>query len=246
MGMPVTISVSDEEVATAVVDRAFADVRTIDARFSPFLPDSLVSRVNRGALELNQVIDLRVVVNLCRLYESATSGVFTAWHDGRFDPSGLVKGWAIDRCCSILEGGGAQRYFVDAGGDVRARSGRRGREPWRIGIRHPVDRQEVVRVIVADDIAVATSGTYEKGDHIWNQVPSATPLLSFTVAGPDIVEADVFATAGFAMGLDGLNLIEAKPGFEAYGIDAGLMAHWTSGFDALCDPAHRGVSVRSE
>jgi thiamine biosynthesis lipoprotein len=246
MGTDVTISVRDEEVAATALDRAFADLHEVDAKFSPFLGDSLVSQVNRGEIALNDALELRVVANLCRLYESATAGVFHAWHESRFDPSGLVKGWAIDRACTILDGAGGRSYFVEAGGDVRARGGRAPGEPWRIGIRHPVDRQEVVRVVVAEDIAVATSGTYEKGDHIWNRAATATPLLSFTVAGPDIVEADVFATAGFAMGLDGLNLVEAKPGFEAYAIDAALVAHWTSGFDALCDPAHRGVKLRTE
>jgi len=235
MGTPVTISIRDLESCDAVLDRAFEDLRDIDAKYSPFLPGSLVSQVNRGELMVGEHPDLEALAGLCRLYEAATDGVFTAWHGGAFDPSGLVKGWAIDRCCSLLEAAGARRYLVDAGGDVYARGGRADGEPWRVGIRHPIHPQDVVRVVVGFDLAVATSGTYQKGEHIWNRVVEAQPLLSFSVVGPDIVEADVFATAGFALGLAGLNLIESKAGFEAYAIDASLIARWTSGFDSRFD-----------
>jgi thiamine biosynthesis lipoprotein len=56
-----------------------------------------------------------------------------------------------------------------------------------------------------------------------------------TVAGSDIVEADVHATVALAMGRSGLDLIERLPGYEAYAIFPDLRASWTSGFDALCD-----------
>ena len=91
--------------------------------------------------------------------------------------------------------------------------------------------------ITADDLAVATSGTYEKGPHIRDPHTGreVTHWLSFTVVGADILDADVYATAAFAMGPRGLDFIEARPGFEAYAIDPLLRATWTSGFSALCD-----------
>ena len=228
--MPVTIDVRGVDPHPELLERAFAELRHIDAEFSPFIASSAVSRVNRGELRLEDAdAELRQVLDLCRLYEVATDGVFNPWHDGRFDPSGLVKGWAIDRCGSLLERAGARRYFVDAGGDVLARGGRAEGEPWRIGIRHPLERDRVFRVVEADDLAVATSGTYEKGDHIWNRAEGAD-LLSFTVVGRDIVEADVFATACFAMGLAGLEFLGAHPGLEGLAVDAALVGHWTPGF----------------
>jgi thiamine biosynthesis lipoprotein len=83
---------------------------------------------------------------------------------------------------------------------------------------------------------VATSGTYERGSHIYDPHVGRPvgDLLSMTVIGPDIVEADVLATAAFAMGRRGLELIESMPHLEAYSIDAGLQGTWTSGFAAWC------------
>ena len=95
-----------------------------------------------------------------------------------------------------------------------------------------------MRIILSEDLAVATSGTYEKGEHIVNPHSGkpARDWLSFTVTGPDIFNADIYATAGFAMGRDGLGFIERTPGYEAYAIDRNLVASWTGGFDALCAP----------
>jgi FAD:protein FMN transferase len=240
MGMPVTIVVADDgEAAVRAVDEAFGDFAFLDRTFSPFLPDSSVSRINRGELLIHESGELVLrAADLCRLYEQATAGYFSAWPEGLFEPSGLVKGLAIDRACSILDRHGCRNYFIDAGGDVQTRGVSAAGRPWRVGIRHPVSRGEVVRIILAEDLAVATSGTYEKGDHILNPHTGspAREWLSFTVVGPDIFNADVYATAAFAMGTDGLGFIERTPGYEAYAIEPNLVASWTAGFDALCEP----------
>jgi len=240
MGMPVTIVVTDDgEVAVRAVEEAFEDFAFLDRTFSPFLPDSAVSRINRGELPMHESGELVLrAADLCRLYEQATGGYFSAWPDGRFEPSGLVKGLAIDRACSILDRHGCRNYFIDAGGDVQTRGSSVAGGPWRVGIRHPVSRDEVVRIILAEDLAVATSGTYEKGEHIVNPHTGspARGWLSFTVVGPDIFNADVYATAAFAMGAAGLSFIERTPGYEAYAIESSLVASWTEGFDALCAP----------
>jgi thiamine biosynthesis lipoprotein len=110
-----------------------------------------------------------------------------------------------------------------------------------VGIRHPVEREKVARVVLATDLAVATSGTYEKGTHIYDPL-SGEPVsswLSLTVLGPSILEADVLATAAFAMGPAGLEFIEGRDGYEAYAIDPLLRAQRTTGFDAHCDPEVR-------
>jgi thiamine biosynthesis lipoprotein len=238
MGMPVTVHVADADVEESVLDEVFADFALLDGVFSPFLADSAVSRINRGELDPEGAGDLvRQALHLCRLYEAATNGYFSAWFGGRLDPSGLVKGWAIDRGCSILDRHGCPNFFLDAGGDVQTRGLSERGEPWRVGIRHPVQRDKVVRVVLASGLAVATSGTYEKGDHIVDPHTgtAANELLSFTVAGPDIVQADVYATAAFAMGKEGLAFIDRIKGYEAYAIDRELKAKRTSGFDVLCE-----------
>ena len=240
--MPVTVHVIDDQADRKALDAVFDDFTLLDRTFSPYLAGSAVSRINRAELQpedAGQLVDQ--AVNLCRLYEHATNGYFSAWIDGRFDPSGLVKGWAIDRACSILDGYGYRDYFVDAGGDVQTRGLSAERSPWRVGIRHPVERGKVARVIQASGLAVATSGTYEKGEHILDP-HTGKPVddwLSFTVIGPDILQADVYATACFAMGAAGLDFISRVSGYEAYAIDRRLRATFTEGIEALCEPASK-------
>jgi len=240
MGMPVAVHVVCEEAKEGWLDEVYDDFVALDEVFSPFRSDSAVSRINRGELlEADSGQLVRQAMHLCRLYEQATNGYFSAWLGGTFNPSGLVKGWAIDRATSILAQKGCRNFFVDAGGDVQVRGVRDDGSPWRVGIRHPVSRDRVARVIEARDLAVATSGTYEKGDHIFDPhtQTAVSHLLSFTVIGPDILQADVYATAGFAMGDGGLAFINRVPGYEAYAIDRELMASWTSGFGQYCAPA---------
>jgi FAD:protein FMN transferase len=238
MGMPVTVQVVDAEADEQALDQVFNEFRLLDRTFSPFLVDSEVSRINRGELRpenagqlVNQAIDL------CHLYEHATEGYFSAWISGRFDPSGLIKGWAIDRACSILDRYGLRDYFVDAGGDVQTRGRNPDRGPWRVGVRHPIERDKVACVVLASGLAVATSGTYEKGEHILDPHSGrpANAWLSFTVVGPDILQADIFATACFAMGIAGLEFMARVARYEAYAIDPQLCAGYTAGFEALCD-----------
>ena len=237
MGMPVTIQVADAVATTAAVDEAFEEFRRLDEVFSPFKPTSAVSRINRGELApLDAGALVQQAIHLCEMYGAATDGFFSAWIGGEFNPSGLVKGWAIDRACSILEQRGCSNFFVDAGGDVQTRGTNEG-APWRVGIRHPVLRDKVVRVVLASDLAVATSGTYEKGRHITDPHTgrAAEAFVSLTVVGPDIVEADVIATAAFAKGEGAFELIGRFPGLEAFAIRTDNTATWTAGFDAYCE-----------
>ena len=222
MGMPVTVDVRDEAENPAVLDAVYADLVFVDRTFSPFLPDSAISRINRGELSPDHADPVvRDVLDLCRLYEKLTDGYFSAWFGSRLDPSGLVKGWAIGRAASILDGHGYRNYFVDAAGDIMARGHSGEGRPWRVGIRHPVERDRVARVILASELAIATSGTYEKGSHIYDPHTgrSVDDLLSLTVVGPSVLDADAYATAAFAMGAHGLEFIERLDGYQAYAID---------------------------
>ena len=241
MGMPVTVHVVDRHASIEVLDQVFDDFRALDSTFSLFKPNSAVSRINRGELRPEGAGDLvGQALQLCRLYEATTNGHFSAWMRGKLDPSGLVKGWAIDRACSTLVALGFHHFFVDAGGDVQTRGLNERGMPWLVGIRHPRLRDKVVRVVSARNLAVATSGTYEKGNHIMDPRTGlpATEFVSLTVVGADILQADVYATAAVAMGKKGLEFIENASGYEAYAIarDPGNVGIWTSGFDSMCQP----------
>jgi FAD:protein FMN transferase len=238
MGMPVTVQVVDDVAEGEALDKVFEDFSLLDQTFSPFLVGSEVSRINRAELRTEDAGQLvNQAIDLCRLYERATDGYFSPWIAGRFDPSGLIKGWAIDRACSILDRYGYRDYFVDAGGDVQTHGQNAEGGPWRVGVRHPVETDKVACVVLSRGLAVATSGTYEKGEHIFDPHTGkpADALLSFTVVGPDILEADVYATAGFAMGASGLEFVGRTRRYEAFAIDKQLRASSTNGFEALCE-----------
>jgi FAD:protein FMN transferase len=238
MGMPVTVNVVDADAEDPAIEEVFDDFSMLDRTFSPFLAESAVSRINDGELALADAGQfVAQALDLCRMYERATDGYFSAWIGDRFDPSGLVKGWAIDRACSILDRHGYRDYFVDAGGDVQTRGRNAEGGPWRVGVRHPINRDKVACVVLARGLAVATSGTYEKGPHILDPHDGkpADTLLSFTVVGPDILQADVYATAGFVMGIAGLEFVARSAGYEAFAIDHDLRATYTIGFENLCE-----------
>jgi len=221
MGMPIGIDVRDPEVDPGVLDRAFAWLRWVDATFSTYKPDSEISRLNRGGLALRDAHrDVRAVLARCAELRAETGGYFdmgaallaqwervgdVALRLGAVDPSGLVKGWAVERAARILEEAGARAYRVNAGGDIRVRGRPSPASGWRIGIQHPSLRDKVAAVIEATDLAIATSGAYERGAHIVDPHTGRPPegVLSVTITGPDLATADAYATAAYAMGREG-------------------------------------------
>lgn len=232
MGMPFTLEVGGQ-AADVAFDAVFMELRMLDALFSPFMGESAVCRIDAGALAEGDAGPLvGEVLALCRFFESETHGWFSAWASGRLDPSGLVKGWAIDRASRILEQSGFRDHVVDGAGDVRLAGLHASGRPWRVGVRHPARRDVFVGIVAGSDIAIATSGTYEKGAHVIDPHTgsSATELLSVTVVGPDIVEADAYATAALAMGRRGLEFVEQARGYEALAIDDRMRTRSTAGF----------------
>jgi FAD:protein FMN transferase len=198
MGMPVLVDVRDAGVGAEAVDRVFAWLRFVDAMFSTYREDSEVRRLDRGQLALADAHPLvREVIARCEDLRAATGGYFDARARGPLDPSGLVKGWSVDRAGELLAAAGARRFIVSAGGDVLVRGG-----PWRVGVRHPRRRDRVAAILSLTDAAVATSGAYERGEHIVDPLTGRPPsgALSVTVLGRDLATADAYATAAFAMG----------------------------------------------
>lgn len=233
MGTVVSIDVRDAGIAETIVDAVVAHLHDIDARFSPYRPDSEVSRFGRGEVALDDASqDLRYVLTRCEQLRRESDGVFDVWHhrgDGRFDPSGYVKGWAVEEAALHLEAAGATAYTINAGGDVIARGESEPGLAWRVGIRHPDRADALVAVLAVRDLAVATSGTYERGEHIHDPRDATTPtdLASLTVVGPSLTLADAYATIGFAMGSEGPAWVARHAGYGVYAVTAEGRARWS-------------------
>lgn len=239
MGTAISIDLRDPEVHFDVMEAAFDWLRQVDARFSLYKPDSEISRLGRGELTVEDChVDVGVVLSLCEDLRRETGGVFNTWRcrrDGRLDPSGVVKGWAVERAAGLLEAAGARNFCINAGGDVVARGRPEAGRDWRIGIRHPGDGSALAAVIDVSDLAVATSATYERGDHILDARSGLAPygLSSMTVVGPTLALADAYATIGFAMGAAGIAWVADQAGYAPYAITSEGRVQYTDQFAAL-------------
>ncbi|MFN8494579.1 MAG: FAD:protein FMN transferase [Caldilineaceae bacterium] len=234
MGMPVTVEVVDATVTQALIDEVFAYFTYVDEKFSTYKETSEISALNRQALTLDQASqDMRTIFALAEQTKQETNGYFDIQHDGQVDPSGIVKGWAIANAAEILRQKGFVNFYVEAGGDIEVSGSNRRGEPWQIGIRNPFNMNEIVKVVALSAGGIATSGTYIRGQHIYNPKKAGeliTEVVSLTVIGPDIYEADRFATAAFAMGREGIVFIAGLEDFEGYQIDCNGQATFTPGF----------------
>lgn len=235
MGMPAIVEIVAPHAHEAVYDAVFAYFDAIDAQFSTYKHDSEVARINRGELALEECSEeMREVFALAKETAEKTAGFFAIYTpDGALDPSGLVKGWAIQKAAEFLRAEGYTDFYIEIAGDIQADGQNAEGEEWTIGIRNPFNRDEIVKAVHAGGKGIATSGTYARGAHIYDphrKQAVEDSLVSLTVIGPDVYEADRMATAAFAMGPDGLLFLEELPGFEAYGISSDGTAALTSGF----------------
>jgi thiamine biosynthesis lipoprotein len=164
-----------------------------------------------------------------------TDGYFDARADhGRLDPSGLVKGWSVEQASGLLARAGSANHCINAAGDVRVRGEPEPGRPWQIGLLHPHHPDAFTTVVAVNDAAVATSGTYERGLHVFDPhtFRPADELASVTVVGPDLTFADAYATAALARGRSAPAWLSTLTGYEAYVVDVGGFAWCTSGFPA--------------
>jgi thiamine biosynthesis lipoprotein len=233
MGMPIQIDLRDGGADPSVVDAAFDWLRLVDETFSTYKPDSEISRLARGELTVSECrpeVD-EVLVRSAQLREE-TDGFFSVRATGTLDPSGLVKGWAVGRAADLLSSAGARDFSINAGGDVVLRGRPAPDELWRVGIQHPLQGDKVAAVLAGEDIAVATSGEYERGAHVIDPHTRRPPsgLLSATIVGPDLATADAYATATFAMGAAGPAWAARLTGYETLCITTGEALLTSPGF----------------
>ena len=235
MGMPITVSIPRShgiDPEKGAFSAVFEWFKAVDAQFSPFKPESEVSRISRGEQALSQAtLLMNEVLELCALTEADSDGWFNPWFEGKFDPFGIVKGWAIARASGILDGLGYRNHCIEAGGDIEVRGANGEGKPWEIGIRNPFDPRSIVKVLHLSDRGIATSGTYIRGNHIYNPKTGqrVEGVPSLTVIGPNVLEADRLATPAYAMGPPGISWLASLEGIDAYQIGPDHQALATQG-----------------
>lgn len=233
--MSVVIEINDSNATLRVFEEIFDYLISVDERFSTYKKNSEITLYNEGKItEKDLSADMKKVFELSEETKNKTDGFFDIVHDGKIDPSGLVKGWAIYNASLILHKNGFKNFYVEIAGDIEVAGLNSEGKKWAIGIRNPFNKKENVKVVYLSNKGIATSGTYEREEHIYNpKKPNETieDIVSLTVIGPNIYEADRFATAAFAMGRDGIYFIEKLVGFEGYMIDKNGIATFTTGFE---------------
>jgi len=196
--------------AAAAVERVFA---RLDEIFSLYRPDSEASRLARGELSLREAsAGMRDRYADALSWRLTTEGAFSPERpDGVLDLSGIIKGYAIAQSGEALRSRGITDWCLNAGGDVLVMG-----SPvpgcaasWTAGVVDPQDRSALLSAFAlcgpgnreaGTRRALATSGSAERGDHIWTAGTGGAELIQVSVAAADIVTADVLATAIVAGG----------------------------------------------
>lgn len=233
-----------EPVADELVDALFCWFDRVDVLFSTWRDDSEISRLGRGEIKRQDTSpEVLAVLAACDALTEETRGAFDIAFAadprvpsrpgfGPVDPSGFVKGWALERAAATLEQQGIANFAINAGGDVVTRGRPEPQRSWAIGIQHPIRRDAIAATVTGTDLAVATSGRYERGDHIIDPRTGnpATRLLSATIIGRDLGRADAYATAAMVLGDDAMAWLATRPDIEAMTITADHDVVRTDGF----------------
>jgi FAD:protein FMN transferase len=234
MGTTFTIDVRDPGDWSTAIGAVVDWLHRVDATFSTYQPTSDVSRIRRGELPVTDADPMVAdVLDRCARMQHETGGFFTSLPGGRIDPTGLVKGRAIERASDLLREAGSANHAVNGGGDMQLAGEAEPGRGWTVGITDPSDRLRVLATVEVRDAALATSGVGERGAHIVNPFtgrPADSGLTSATILGPRLTEVDAYATAAFVMGRPAIGWVESRPGYEALVVANGGTVHHTSGW----------------
>lgn len=194
------------EQLKVATERIEERLRQIDLKFSPFRYDSLVSRYQRGDRDpILDSTDFQAVYAQSVLAEQMTDGIFTPYFAGRYDPTGLVKGWAIEQCFDeylkpLLQDPKIAGVSLNGGGDMKLATSPHSDFRWGIGIENPDNLQEVIATYYLKGGAIATSGNSKRGEHIIRMNPNQVQQV--TVVSNSLVNADIWATVGISAGTE--------------------------------------------
>ena len=242
MGMPVIVDVRDEHVGDDAIDEVFdwfrRGRRDGSARSSPTARSA--GSTAASSRSRTRTRTFAPCSHAASELADETGGYFDvrAAASRRLDPSGLVKGWAVDRAAAILDAAGATNYASTPAATSASAAARCPSDVWRVGIQHPLERDRVAAVVETRDLAVATSGAYERGEHVIDPHTGRPPtgVLSVTITGPDLATADAYATTAFAMGRTRARSGRRDlAGYEAMTILADGHVLFTRGFPAAVD-----------
>lgn len=224
MGMPISLAVRGGQSAAAenAWQAVVSELQTVDLIFSTYRPDSYVSRLRRGEIDLDQCPgEVAEVINLGADAQRRSDGAFSIMLPvggaTQLDPSGIVKGWAVERASRHLAGLEDADFCLSAGGDMVCRVAGSQSPWWRIGIEDPRDPTRIIAVVPVGNGAVATSGTAHRGQHIVDARTGTPPtgIASVTVIAESLTRADIDATSAYAQGPDAIDWLAAQPGLLA-------------------------------
>lgn len=224
MGLPVSLALrgrhADDHDGRLAWERAVEVLTEADRVFSTYRADSWICRLDRGEVTVADCpAEVAQVLKLGEQARRDSDGAFDVRRPGAggravLDPSGVVKGWAVDRAARAFDGLTGTDVCLSAGGDMVCRVAGPDSPDWRIGIEDPADPTRVLAVLPVRDAAVATSGTAHRGAHLVDARTGRAPsgLASVTVVADTLTWADIDATAAYARGADALAWLERRPG----------------------------------
>lgn len=221
MGTVFSFDVRTRGVGPGALDEAVEWLHWVDATFSTYRPTSEISRLRRGELTVARCAPhVQHVIGECARLAERTGGFFSAYATGSLDPSGYVKGWAIERASDILVAHGSLSHCVNGGGDVQCVGSAAVGKPWRVGVVHPLMPTQLAAVVTGDDLAVATSGNAERGGHVVDPHTGLAPdaLASITLVGRGLAQVDALATAAYAHGAEARDFVASLDGIAAFAV----------------------------
>jgi thiamine biosynthesis lipoprotein len=233
MGMTAVVEICEKKVVKKDLDGIFFYFEKVDKTFSTYKENSEIELFNKEKISLKDLSpEVLKIFKLANHTKKQTNGYFDILINGKIDPSGIVKGYAINEASKMLLKKGYKNFYIEIGSDF-AINGLKNGEKWKVGIANPFEKGEIVKVLKVTNCGVATSGNYIRGNHIFNpfKVKKKSFVKSLTVIGPNVYDADRFATACFAMGEKGLLFLEKKKNFEGYMVTNDKKAYFTKGFD---------------
>lgn len=223
MGMPISLALRGRHTSDARARDAWADVlvdlREVDRMFSTYREDSWVSRLGRGEVSVRECpAEVAEVLDLGLLARVQSNGAFDIRRPVPgggtvLDPTGVVKGWAVQRASAWLHALEETDFCLSAGGDLVCHVSDPDGAPWRVGVEDPFDPRRVLAVVRLRRGGVATSGTSHRGAHLYDARTGRAPtrVAQVTVLAETLTWADIDATAAYALDGDAVRWLRGRP-----------------------------------